>query len=95
MREKQLPAVGVTDGAGRLIGLVTPENVGEMMMIQAARPELRPGAPWRPKAPAPSGWAAVADWELVGNGTQGSLARSRLPIMAGQQRCAAPALAPG
>ena len=55
MREKQLPAVGVTDGAGRLIGLVTPENVGEMMMIQAARPDLRPGAPWRPKAPGPSG----------------------------------------
>ena len=55
MQEKQLPAVGVADAAGRLIGLVTPENVGEMMMIQAARPELRPGARWRPKAPGPSG----------------------------------------
>ena len=55
MQEKQLPAVGVADGAGRLIGLVTPENVGEMMMIQAARPELRPGAGWRAKAPGPSG----------------------------------------
>jgi Zn-dependent protease/CBS domain-containing protein len=48
LQEKRAPAVGVTDGEGRLIGLVTPENVGEMMMIHAARPERRPGAPWRP-----------------------------------------------
>ena len=46
MQEKRLPAVGVNDGAGRLIGLITPENIGEMMMIQAARPERRARAPW-------------------------------------------------
>jgi CBS domain-containing protein len=52
MQEKRLPAVGVNDGAGRLIGLVTPENIGEMMMmIQAARPERRAGAPWRSQSP--------------------------------------------
>ena len=41
MQEKQLPAVGVTDAAGQLVGLITPENVGEMMMVLAARPERR------------------------------------------------------
>ena len=54
MQEKRLPAVGVGDGAGRLIGFVTPENIGEMMMIQAARPERRAGAPWRPEPPRTS-----------------------------------------
>jgi len=44
MQEKRLPAVGVSDRAGRLIGLITPENVGEMMMIESARPERRAGA---------------------------------------------------
>lgn len=29
--------VGVMDADGRLVGLVTPEAVGEMMMINAAR----------------------------------------------------------
>lgn len=38
MQEKQLPAVGITDLEGRIVGLLTPENVGEMMMVQAARP---------------------------------------------------------
>ena len=38
MQEKNSPAVGVNDNDGRLVGLVTPENVGEMMMIYAARP---------------------------------------------------------
>jgi hypothetical protein len=54
MQEKRLPAVGVNDGAGRLIGLITPENIGEMMMIQAARPERRADATWGSEPPAPS-----------------------------------------
>ena len=47
MREG-VPAVGVTNREGRLLGLITPENIGEMMMVQAARPDRRPpGSPWR------------------------------------------------
>ena len=48
MQEQGLPAVGITNRDGRLLGLITPENIGEMMMVQAARPDRRPpGSPWR------------------------------------------------
>lgn len=33
----RVPAVGVVDVAGRLVGLLTPENVGELMMVHVAR----------------------------------------------------------
>jgi len=45
LREKGMPVVGVLDGDGRLIGLLSPENLGEMMMLRAAQPEARFG-PW-------------------------------------------------
>ena len=45
LTEKRKPVVGVTDADGRLIGLLTVENLGEMMMLQAARPDTRAG-PW-------------------------------------------------
>ncbi|WP_407519578.1 site-2 protease family protein [Methylobacterium oryzisoli] len=51
MQENRLPAVGVTDGFGRLVGLITPENVGEMMMVLTASPQGRPPFPgYRPPA---------------------------------------------
>lgn len=51
LTEKQAPAVGALDASGRLIGLLTAENVGEMMMLRAAQPEGRFG-PWGRKAPS-------------------------------------------
>jgi stage IV sporulation protein FB len=45
MREASGP-VGVVDGAGRLVGLLTQENLGEMMLVEAARSTRRPRNPW-------------------------------------------------
>jgi len=41
LTEQGKSVLGVADTAGRLIGLLTVENLGEMMMLRAARP--RPG----------------------------------------------------
>lgn len=44
----KFPAIGVADADGKLLGLITPENVGELMMVQAARPPRPPPAnPWQ------------------------------------------------
>lgn len=48
MTESGAPVVGVVDPSGRLIGLLSPENVGEMMMLRAAQPDARFG-PWTRK----------------------------------------------
>ena len=45
------PVVGVTDGEDRLVGLLTLENLGEMMMVQSAMP----GAPRGPLSRGPWG----------------------------------------
>lgn len=39
MQQSRAPAVAVIDGAERLVGLLTHENLGEMMMVRAARPD--------------------------------------------------------
>jgi Zn-dependent protease/CBS domain-containing protein len=41
MQESNSPALPVLDGAKRLVGLLTPENVAELMMIQSAMPRRR------------------------------------------------------
>ncbi len=46
LQESRAPAIGATDAADRLIGLLTAENLGEMMMVRAARPKDYEG-PWR------------------------------------------------
>jgi stage IV sporulation protein FB len=46
LQEKSVPAVGVIDVAGRLIGLVTAETVGEMLMVRRALPEGARLGPW-------------------------------------------------
>jgi stage IV sporulation protein FB len=39
LQEKSAPAVAVVDGSGRLVGLVTSETVGEMLMLHEALPK--------------------------------------------------------
>src|SRR5207237_5207517 len=41
MQECNCPAVPVLDGMKRLVGLLTPENVTELMMIHSAMPRRR------------------------------------------------------
>ncbi|MBV1798171.1 site-2 protease family protein [Siccirubricoccus sp. G192] len=45
LQDKAVPAVGAVDQDGRLVGLVTPENLGEMMLLHAARPAR--ANPWQ------------------------------------------------
>jgi Zn-dependent protease/CBS domain-containing protein len=46
LQEKAVPAVGVVDYAGSLIGLVTAESVGEMLMVRKALPDGARLGPW-------------------------------------------------
>jgi Zn-dependent protease/CBS domain-containing protein len=39
MMEARAPAIAVLDDGGRLVGLMTHENLGEMLMVRSARPE--------------------------------------------------------
>jgi hypothetical protein len=36
MQQCRCPALPVLDSAGRLVGLFTPKNAGEMIMVQSA-----------------------------------------------------------
>jgi stage IV sporulation protein FB len=46
LQEKAKPAVGVVDAAGRLVGLVTAETVGDMLMVREALPKGARIGPW-------------------------------------------------
>ena len=41
LNSAKAPALLVVNGADQLVGLLTPENVGEMMMVRSARPDWR------------------------------------------------------
>jgi Zn-dependent protease len=48
MQQSQCPALPVTDSAGKLVGLITTENIGEMIMISSALSKGGSGTPtWR------------------------------------------------
>jgi Zn-dependent protease/CBS domain-containing protein len=46
LQEKSAPAVAVVDASGRLVGLVTSETIGEMLMLREALPEGARLGPW-------------------------------------------------
>jgi Zn-dependent protease/CBS domain-containing protein len=46
LQQKSAPAVAVIDGMGRLIGLVTSETIGEMMLLRQALPKGATFGPW-------------------------------------------------
>jgi len=47
LMQRGQPVVGVTGADGKLVGLLTVENLGEMMMVHSARPESETEAgPW-------------------------------------------------
>jgi len=41
LTRSKAPALMVVDDHGRLVGLLTPENIGEMMLVRSARPDWR------------------------------------------------------
>jgi Zn-dependent protease/CBS domain-containing protein len=51
MQNGGLPAIGVANSEARLVGLVTPENIAEMMMILAASPRRSGRMPWQRISP--------------------------------------------
>jgi Zn-dependent protease/CBS domain-containing protein len=46
LQEKSAHAVGVVDASGRLVGLITSETIGEMLMLQQAMPKGVKWGPW-------------------------------------------------
>jgi Zn-dependent protease/CBS domain-containing protein len=50
LQEKSVPAVGVVDEVGRLVGLVTSETIGEMLMLHRALPAGVRFGPWGPSS---------------------------------------------
>ena len=78
LQEKSAPAVGVVDAAGRLVGLITSETVGQMLMVrralpEGARAEGRGGRPGRGDE-APTRLLAALSSQCRSNGAAGAAA---------------------
>ncbi len=41
LNQSKAPALLIVDDQGRLVGLLTPENIGEMMLVRSMRPDFR------------------------------------------------------
>src|SRR3954468_3607650 len=54
LNQSKAPALFILDADGRLVGLLTPENVGEMMLVRSVRPDWRFR---RPRTAAPGSLA--------------------------------------
>ena len=46
LQEQATPAVGVVDASGQLVGLITSETIGEMLMVRDALPKGAHLGPW-------------------------------------------------
>jgi stage IV sporulation protein FB len=51
LQRPNTPAIGIVDWDGRLVGYVTPENIGELMMVRNAGLGLRPSRATGPLLP--------------------------------------------
>ncbi len=50
LQAKSAPAVGVIDAAGKLVGLITSETLGEMLLVGEAMPKGYRWGPWGRRA---------------------------------------------
>ncbi|HEX4174105.1 MAG TPA: site-2 protease family protein [Acetobacteraceae bacterium] len=55
LQDNGAPVAAVVDPTGRLVGLITPENIGEVIMVQSARPQ-HPAAATPQRRPIASPW---------------------------------------
>jgi stage IV sporulation protein FB len=46
LQDKRAPGVGIIDAGGKFVGLVTPETIGEMLMVREALPQGVRMGPW-------------------------------------------------
>lgn len=51
LQGRSTPAVGIVDWEGHLLGYITPENIGELMMVENAGMSMRPRRPTGPVLP--------------------------------------------